>query len=73
MTWRRITQSPAIWKLQVSLVAAGVRFLRIGEPGTHPRVRHVGLDRNLRPGDRFAGGVGQFESDGGGADPGWLR
>ena len=37
---------PRHLKLQVSLVAAGGRFLGVGEPRTHPRVRHVGLDRN---------------------------
>jgi hypothetical protein len=51
-------------KFDVSLVAARFCFFRICEAGTHPRMRHIRLDRDPRPGDWFGGATGQLESDG---------
>jgi hypothetical protein len=64
---------PGHLKLQVSLVPAGAGLFRIGEPGAHTRMRHVGLDCNLGSRHRFASGIGHLEIDRRGADPGWLR
>ena len=50
-------------KLEVGPVAAGLRFYRLCEQGTHPRVRHIRFNGDPRPLDRFAGSVRQLESD----------
>ena len=45
-------------KLKVSLVAARRCLLRLREYGTHTRVRHVSLNRNVRARYILAGAVG---------------
>ena len=60
-------------KLQVRLVAAWICFFRPRELGTHARVRHVCLNRYLRPGHWFTVGTGQFENNRSRTDPDWLR
>jgi hypothetical protein len=60
-------------KLQVSLVAARPCFFRVSEFGTHTGLRHVSLNRYVRASERYAGGIGQLENDGDGADPCGLR
>lgn len=44
-------------KLKLSLVAARSCLLRLREQGTHARVRHVSLNRDVRPGDGLARGI----------------
>ena len=60
-------------KLEVSLIAAWICFFRLRELGTHARVRHIRLNCYVCSGERFAGGIGQLESDRNGADPRGLR
>jgi hypothetical protein len=55
----------------MSLVAAGLDFLRFSENGRHARVRHVGFQRDMRSCDCFRGTIGQPEGDRNWADPGW--
>jgi hypothetical protein len=45
-------------KLKVGSVAAGFCLFRLREERTHARVRHVGLNRNMRPGDNLASPIG---------------
>lgn len=56
-------------EFQEGLVAARLRFLRLREYWTHPRMRHVSLNRDVRARERFAGGTGQLESDCNGSNP----
>jgi hypothetical protein len=60
-------------KLQLSPVAARFYFLHFREYRTHPRVRHVGLNRDARTCNRFAGGIAQLERNRGRANPGGFR
>jgi len=60
-------------KFQMSIVTTSRFFLRLCESRTHTRMRHVSLNRNVRAGNRFAGGIGQLENDRSQADPGWFR
>jgi hypothetical protein len=60
-------------KLQMSLVASWVYFICHRETGTHARMRHVSLNRNVRAGNWLGGGIGQPQSDRSGADPCWFR
>jgi len=50
-------------KIETSLVPTRTRFLCNRERGTHARVRHICLDRNLRACERFADGIAQLEID----------
>ena len=50
-------------KFDLSLVASRFRFFCLCEAGTHPRMRHIGLDRDPRPGDWFRGAIGQLKSN----------
>jgi hypothetical protein len=59
-------------KRKVSLVLAGLDFLRLPEDRRHARVRHFRLEGDMRPGDRFGGRISQPESQHDGTDPGWL-
>lgn len=60
-------------KLQVSFVAARPCFFGLREQRAHTRMRHVSLNRNVRPRDGLAGGIGQLESDRSGTDAGRFR
>jgi hypothetical protein len=60
-------------KLQLNLVATRLCFSRLSEQGTHPRMRHVRLNCYVRPGEKFAGGIGQLQIDRDGTDPRRLR
>jgi hypothetical protein len=60
-------------KLEVSFVAARLCFFRLREEGTHARVRHVSLNRDLRPGNWFCAGISQLQNDRSRTDPDWFR
>jgi len=60
-------------KFQAGLVAARLRFVRLCKHGTHPRMRHVRFNRNVRARQGFASGIGQLESDRNGSNPCGLR
>src|SRR5580658_5489791 len=47
-------------KLQTSLVAARICFVRLCEAGAHARMRHVSFDGNMCAGNRLGGGIGQL-------------
>jgi hypothetical protein len=60
-------------KHKVSLVLAGLDFLRLPEHRRHARVRHLSLEGDMRPGDCFGGRISQPEGQHDRTDPGWLR
>jgi len=60
-------------KLQMSLVAAWLCFFRFCKPRAHARVRHVSLNRNVRPSNWFPAGIRHLENDRGRTDPDWFR
>ena len=59
-------------KLQTPSVETRILFLRLGKPGSHAGVGHVGFNCNPRSSDGF-GGVGQPESNRSRSDTGRLR
>jgi hypothetical protein len=60
-------------KLEGSFVAARLCLFRLREEGTHAGVRHVGLNRDLRPCNWFTAGIRQLQNHRRRTDPDWFR
>src|ERR1700722_16820028 len=60
-------------KLEVSFVAARLCFFRLREEGTHAGMRHVSLNRDLRPSDWFTAGIRQPQNNRSRTHPDWFR
>jgi len=60
-------------KLQQRSIVTSFRLFRLCKPGTHASVRHVSLNRSVRPSNWFAAGIRQLENDRSRTDPDWLR